>query len=246
MENRITQKESGFEYSKNEQELIEILLGIRDNPYRKSTLQLALESARFHCGIDKSGRIDNATFEYRQDFVDRIIVDKYKHYISDEADIFSALLSYFICLEQIGTLFYTEKRMKDGESNGIINAIILFSSDTLTKEKRIALKNLRNSLGHAYGLVNLDKSRNSCTHKYILDFKNESENVIVVPNKKNKWDGNFLNKKEESSTVVYVFPLIRFIEKIISNVIDEYNKGTLRFIFYEEIKSRFTIAINNN
>lgn len=228
-------------YCKHEQELMELILGIKKDPNRKSTLQLALESARFHCGIEIDGRIDNATFECRQDFVERIMVDEYKHYISDEADIFSALLSYFICLEQIGTLFYLEDKLEKGESNSIINAIMFFSTDKLKKEERIALKNLRNSLGHAYGLVNIDKSQNCGTHKYILDFKNESKNVIVIPSQKHKWDGNFLNKEKETSTIIYVFPLIRFIERIINNVIEEYHKGTLRFIFYEEIKSRFTI-----
>ena len=56
-------------YGKQERELIETILGIRKDSKRKATLQLALESARFHCGIDGNGNIDNFTFTTRQQFI---------------------------------------------------------------------------------------------------------------------------------------------------------------------------------
>ncbi|MBR6445684.1 MAG: hypothetical protein IKS94_04535 [Prevotella sp.] len=231
-------------YSEQEKELIELILGIRNISDRKSTLQLALESARFHCGIEKNGEIDNATFNLRQDFLERIYKGDFKHYISDEADIFSALLSYLICLEQIGTIFYIKDKINEKESNGIVNAINFFSPG-LSQKERIALKNLRNSLGHTFGLVNLDHHKKG-THKFNLNFHEESKDVIKVPSEKNIWDGDYLEKSERTDTIVYVYPLIRFIEKTIQNVIGEYYKGNLRFIDYEEIKSRFTILIKSN
>ena len=234
-----------FSYSKHEQDLIELILGLKDGSDRKSTLQLVLENARFHCGMEIVGDINNAEFTCRQNITERVCNgDVLNHYISDEADIFTSILSYLIGLEQIGTLFYTEDKMNEGESNGIINAIKIFSKDPLTREKRIALKNLRNSLGHAYGLVNVDRSKNKGTHKFSLNFKDDSEEIIKVPNEQNMWDGNYLDKKEETSTVVYAFPLIRFVEEIIQNVINEYHNVNLRFIFFEEIKSRFTIRVD--
>ena len=101
-----TESNTKKNYNEQEKELIELILGIKNSSDRKSTLQLALESARFHCGIEKNGIIDNVTFDLRQDFLEKIYKEEFKHYISDEADIFSALLCYLICLEQIGTLFY--------------------------------------------------------------------------------------------------------------------------------------------
>lgn len=241
--NMETDKESTrLLYSEHEKELIELILGIRNTNERKSSLQLALESARFHCGINK-GRIDTATFLFRQNYLDRLYNDEFRHFISDEADIFSALLSYLICLEQIGTIFYLENKKNQGKSNGIINAINIFSPG-LSNQKCIALKNLRNSLGHAYGLVNIDYQKKG-THKFTIDFREESKDIIKIPDKKKAWDGNYLDKNEESSTIVYVFPLIRFIEKTIQKVINEYHNGNLRFIFYEEIKARFTVLTNN-
>ena len=160
---------------------------------------------------------------------------------SDEADIFTALLQYFICLEQIGTLFFINNKKDKSDTNGIINAINMFSSDCPPKKELEAFKNLRNSLGHAFGLVNVDMAKKKATHKYTLNFSDECDKIIKLPDKGNEWNGDYLDKKEKNSTIIYVFPLIRFIEKTIANVIEEYNKGTLRFVYMEEIKARYTI-----
>ena len=229
------------EYGESERELIEIILGLRNDPTRKSTLQLALQSARFHCGIDENGNIDNFTFNTRQQLVEKIKNGLDINIPSNEADIFSALLQYFICLEQIGTLFYIEEKMDKSENNGIINAINYFSSKELSQKEKEALKNLRNSLGHAFGLVNIDMSKKIATHKYSLAFNDECDCIIRLPSKKNEWNGDYLDKREETSTIVYVFPLIRFIEETIANVVNEYKNGKLRFCYMEEIKARFTI-----
>ena len=230
-----------YVYGKYESDLIETILGIRKAPDRKGTLQLALESARFHCGIQENGNIGNFTFITRQQYIDKLMKGVEIKRPSDEADLFSALLQYFICLDQIGTLFYIEDKIDKSDTNGIINAINMFSSINLSKRELEALKNLRNSLGHAFGLVNVDMSKKNATHKFLLNFKDEYESVISLPSRKNEWNGDYLDKNEETSTIIYVFPLIRFIEETIANVIEEYKKGTLRFICMEEIKARFTI-----
>lgn len=234
-----------YEYSRREQELIEIILGLKNDPVRKSTLQLALESARFHCGIVENGNIDNYTFNSRQQLVEKIQRGVDIKIPSDEADIFSALLQYFICLEQIGTLFYIEEKMDNSDKNGIINAINMFSPRKISTKETEALKNLRNSLGHAFGLVNIDMSRKKATHKFLLDFKDECNCIISLPKKKHEWNGDFLEKSKETSTIVYVFPIIRFVEEIIANVVNMYKDGKLRFSYMEEIKARFTIICND-
>lgn len=235
----IIKENSNKSCSQNKKEIIEIILGIRKDDKIKSTLQLALESARYHCGIEGNGDIDNFSFLTRQQIIDKIVKNVDLDVPSDEADLFSALLSYFICLEQIGTIFFRKPKSRKRE-NGIVKAIKMFSNEQLTENELKALKNLRNSLGHAFGLVNVNVKK--ATHKYTLSFKEESNKILELPKK--EWDGNYLDKTIETSTIIYVFPLIRFIERAIRNVVDEYHKGTLDSISLEEIKSRFTIRVN--
>lgn len=235
-------KNNSNEYSESERELIEIILGLRNDPTRKSTFQLALQSARFHCGIEENGNIDKFTFDSRQLLVEKIKAGVDINIPSDEADMFSALLQYFICLEQMGTLFYIEEIKDRSDNNGIIKAINMFSPRKLSTPEKEALKNLRNSLGHAFGLVNVDMSRKKATHKFLLDFKDECDKPIKLP--KQEWNGDYLDKSKETSTIVYVFPLIRFIEEIFANVVNKYKDCTLRFRYIEEIKARFTIICN--
>ena len=91
-------------------------------------------------------------------------------------------------------------------------------------------------------LNGIDMSKKKATHKFLLDFKDKCDKPIKLPEQ--EWNGDFLDKREETSTIVYVFPLIRLIEKIIANVVNEYKIGKLRFCYMEEIKARFTIKCN--
>lgn len=65
-----------------------------------------------------------------------------------------SLLLYLICLEQFGNLFCVKK----SDSNGIIKVLQQYSTQKLNDRQLAAIKNLRNSLCHHFGLV--------CNNKY--------------------------------------------------------------------------------
>ena len=74
----------------------------------------------------------------------------------------------------------------------------------------------------------------------------DETNVVQLAQK--EWDGDYSDKSDKTSTTVYVFPFINLAEEIIAKARKETKDGRLDFALkdIEEIKSRFTILINNN
>lgn len=142
-----------MENEMTKEELIEILLGIKKDPNRKSCLLMAYNSAKtLSTGIciEEFGCI--------------------------EAEYFSSLILYLIFLEQVGTIF----TMGSSESIGILSALDDFT--TLKEEERTALYYLRNTLAHNYGLAtdNKDSNKQNDKYKFTLSYKG---NLIHVPKK---------------------------------------------------------------
>ncbi len=221
-----------------EKELMKLILGLSKDPHRKSTLQLALEVARNKCGRLEDGTISYEAFCFRNNSVDSLMHGEKPNICSDEADLFTSLFLYLNCLEQIGTLFCDSTNKNGGTiSNGIEKALIEFAFDLLSNEQRGALKKLRHSLAHNFGLVNYNEFRPD--HKYLLIF-DENKNIIHPPC--HKWNGDYSDKSEDTSTKIYVFSVIRLVEQIIQNLQDLYANGKLNFnISVDEVKARFTI-----
>ena len=194
-------------------DLLEIIIGIKASK-RKSTLQLALQSARHYCGYEVDINCSN----------------------TDEGDLFLSLFLYLNCLEQIGILFCP---VVGSDKNGIVRALSKFASRLLNEKEIEALKCLRHSLAHSFGLVNVSR-RGTPTHKYQLSLDDSCSTIIrteITP-----WDKDYSNKTEETSVIAYVFSIIRLVETIISEIRNDYAKGTLTFMIdkEEEIKSRYT------
>lgn len=226
----------------NEKEIAKLILGILENHERNSTLQLALECARFHLGIKKNEKPNYNAFQSRHNFVEKILHDNKKQssyedldMVSDNAEIFSALMLYLNVLEQIGTLFCKTSKKKYCP---IINAITDFYPKEMQDKEKQAIKNLRNSLAHNFGLVNLKGK--SPTHKYTICFQNEGKKIIELP--KTKWNKDYTDQSEKTSCLVYAFPLMTLVEDILSEIIKKYKQNKLKFAMpIEEVKSRFTV-----
>ena len=215
-------------------DLLEIIIGIKASK-RKSTLQLALQSARHYCGYEVGKPYDRAAFSFRQNRIEQINAN-INCSNSDEGDLFLSLFLYLNCLEQIGILFCP---LIGSDNNGIVRALSRFASGLLNEKEIEALKCLRHSLAHSFGLVNVSR-RGTPTHKYQLSLDDSCSTIIrteITP-----WDKDYSNKTEDTSVIAYVFSIIRFVETIISKVKKEYTKGALNFIISEEeVKSRYTI-----
>ena len=215
-------------------DLLEIIIGIKASK-RKSTLQLALQSARHYCGYEVGKPYDRAAFSFRQNRIEQINAN-INCSNSDEGDLFLSLFLYLNCLEQIGILFCP---LIGSDNNGIVRALSRFASGLLNEKEIEALKCLRHSLAHSFGLVNVLPS-GTPTHKYQLSLDDSSSTIIrteITP-----WNKDYSNKAEETSVIAYVFSIIRLVETIISKMKYEHTKGTLNFIISEEeVKSRYTI-----
>ncbi|MFC2358434.1 hypothetical protein [Porphyromonas endodontalis] len=235
-----------------------LILGLEPDETRKSTLQLALENARHHIGIKDGEKPRGCSFNFRHDLVEKLessrgrCSDEAEHETneensfndrygrcSDEAEIFCGLLLYLNVLEQIGTLFCKD----ENETNGIKKAIKAFSTKKFNKLEIKAIKDLRNSLAHNFGLVGYDTKNKKPTMKFTICiyFSDEIQTIVELP--KPEWDGSFSDKSDETQCKIYAFPLFNLVEEVIEEVKKQYKSDKLQFAIgdLEEIKSRFTI-----
>ncbi len=187
--------------------LISIILGITKSSERFSTLQLALERARYFCGYD-GNRYSEAKFKFRQDILDRIIEGEFPKREAEKreiniGDMFVSLLLYLNCLEQLGTLFYSKNN-----NNGITETLQhaykkgIFLIDYKERDAIKAIKaitRLRHALAHNYGLVSLKSD-----YKYSLSYEDKTD-LIEMP--KNECGGNCNDKGDDSSVVIAEFKL---------------------------------------
>lgn len=224
----------------NKQRILNLVLGLASDDHRKSTLQLALEQARHLIGYTKEKGVSIAGYKCRglnitekdgHITADRIEDNRSKDDI-DVCDAFSALSLYLIALDQLGHLFVKGKEsVKVGE---ILKKAKI--SEFGNEDIRKAIKQLRNSLCHNFGLANNRKP----FYKFTLDFNDENK-IIELPMK--VWDGNWSDKMKETQTTINIFPLCNAIEKAINSVITQYEHGEILCVIsdLEEIKSRFTL-----
>lgn len=145
-------------------ELLELILGIRIKNGMKSTLQLALQSARHYCGYTIGVPFSRKEFDLRQGGTQ----------LNDEGDMFAAILLYLIALEQLGTLFYDAK-------HGIDKVL---ESSFCSKEEKEAISHLRHCLAHSYGLAIRSESRKTC-YLYCIDF-HDSTSILSVTYEESK------------------------------------------------------------
>jgi len=199
--------------------LLDISVPMEENPWRYSTISFLLKGARKLAGRDIiTGEYKGIEFN-EQNFID----ETYNSFL------FTSLLHYLILLEQIGIIFVESKGER---KNGILLALDNFSQ--LTEEKKKAIKALRNSLAHNFGLT-------AKGYKFVLCQERNSE--IVQPASRT-WNGDFLDKSEESDTIIYLNDLIEMIEGIYSELRNKIESNEITSQLSEnEIKSRFTIRI---
>jgi len=219
-----------------EEDIIQLILGLKGFEQRKSTLQLALATARFCCNYDKEGDLP-ARFAFRQNTIDSIKNGEPCIRNTDEGDIFISLMLYLNCLEQIGDLFCPKDNNAD--NNGIMKAIRTFSKDNLSEKEIEAIKCLRHALSHNFGLV---RSKCSPFHKFSIAYQNSDSHIIQLP--QIPWNKDYSDKSERSNTKISAFGVIIMAEQIIDNVIKEYKQGKLMLSLpRERVLSEFTICL---
>lgn len=233
-------------------DLFKLILGLpkddtTSEPYfdfhRKSTLQMGLQVARFlYAWMSDNlpnGQIFNPINKLK---IASCFKQEGIQIPTEDGFYMTSLLLYLNCLEQIGSLF------KDDE-HGIHRAINEFHNnstnrklDVVTEDELTAIRNLRNSLAHNLGLANIKPNTNVATHKYTLDYSNKNSSRIVdlppIP-----FNGDYTDKREETSVKIYVPALIEMVEGVIAEVQNRFKSGTLKAdeSRFAEIQTRFTI-----
>lgn len=207
------------------QKLININQPMENSPTRYSTLALLLRGARSLSGYN----VETGIYEMLELKEETFFNQTYHSFQ------FSGLISYLIFLEQIGSLFRPKDSYKilSDESNGINCALSYFS--TLDENKISAIRALRNSLTHKFGLATQNKGVNS--FKFTLSIERNSD-ILHLGN----WSGDFTDKNETSFTTVFIFDLIDLIEMIYKEICKGWAEQTIiSLIPLNEINTRYTI-----
>lgn len=218
--------------------MIKTILGLKHDKTRRSCLLMAIRSARYLTGreIITGKAIGICEMEYNVLNKDEVAT----HQLYNE-HFFSGLAMYLIAIDCIGCLFDNLTiTPKTENNNSIIRALKSFS--TLDDERIEAVKDLRNTLAHNFGLATESKGGAKKTkHKFTLSFSDKAE-AIKLPKK--DWDGDFGNKKQSCSTIIGVSAFCNLAESIIANVYDSYEKGLLKLrVSEEQVKARFTVLV---
>ncbi|MBO7461079.1 MAG: hypothetical protein J6T96_00625 [Bacteroidales bacterium] len=233
-----------------EKDLTRLILGLpKDDkskepyfdPYRKSTLQMALETARFLYAITTDA--DNWTVF--GEFLKLRIRLRNNHLPNETSFTMTSVLLYLNCLEQVGNIF-----SKDNEY-GICNAIKLFADKNASIKQLFGqdfdiectmIQHLRHALAHNLGLVNIDPRSKSPKEKYCLTYeKDASAKVVTLPSE--PWTGDYADKRTETSVKINVPTLIKLSETIIAEAQKQSDKvfENKDDAWFSEIQTRFTI-----
>lgn len=207
------------------QELIRKILTMDLTKDRLYTPMICLRSARHLSG----NNLETGEYEKRninEEVFGNLLYHPYQ---------FSGLACYLIFLEMVGTIFKPKEN-----KNAIHKALTNFGGD-ISEEEISAIRALRNSLAHNFGLAIKSNTKNEdLTHKFELHFDTQSDEIITLP--KEKWNGCFSDKQEETSTIVNEKNLIQLIENIYQKLLDMNEKGELELaISEEELNTRFSI-----
>lgn len=221
-------------------DLMQLILGLKEDETRKSNFMMALKSARLHTGRNVDTGIASSMEEMEFNLLENkeILVKQLSY-----SELFTGLTMYLILLEQIGSMF---KRIgiapPKGYNKGIRHSLCMFSTLTIEKNKDEidAINSLRNNLAHNFGLASDDRFPNS-GHKFTLSFSSDAP-IVKLPAE--KWNCKYDDKSDESSTVIGVYAFCNEVEQIVGKLIEVYHAGNLEFsLSEEEIKSRFTIIV---
>ena len=156
------------------------------------------------------------------------------------SEYFTGLAVYLILLDQIGLIFCKVGYKAGKKTNGIQIALENFSR--LDGEDIKALRALRNSLAHNFGLATaknpLSKNKKQL-YKFSLHFDKNQQPIRPNLN----WQGDYNEKNDSTKTVVGVVKLCELVENVFSELISEFENGNveLRIKNLNEIKARFTI-----
>ena len=213
----------------NQDKFIQNILKMETEGERKYTFMLCLRSARNLVGSN----LETGKCEYNNIYN----IEKGLYH----SHMFTGLINYLIFLEIIGTIFKPKGRREEKQKNGIYKSLYYFSD--LTIKEITVVRSLRNAFAHNFGLAIKNDEDNKFTHKFTLSFEGDVDDIVSIPVE--KWNGHFDDKRESSFTKIYVYNLIKLIEKVYQNIITCAEKNELEISLTggeKELNTRFSIV----
>lgn len=221
--------------------LMRVILGLEKEEGRKSNYLIALESARRLTGRNPLDGTAKCIYDMRFNLlnINKILNEHALNEQPVDEKMMIGITMYLILLDLIGCLFERSGKSVSCK-NGIKKALALFSD--FENNEISAIVDLRNSLAHNFGLAP-DKRNDKKKNKFTLSFS-DGDKAITLPTK--SWNGNYSDKKDDSSTKIGVYDFCNEIEHVVTELTEVYNTGKLEFnkeMSEDEIKARFTILI---
>lgn len=225
-------------------DILSLILGLRESVKYKSTLQIALKQARRLIGYNKEiGGASHGNLLFRTYDVDLKSlglediqeVGFYQQQCNyEEHDVLTSVILYLIVLDQLGHVF---GKIKSNSSNSVTDAINNTSYRTILSQKqKDAVRQLRNSLCHNMGLASYNPEGKTITHQFTMLFDDKNENNIR----------NGISVKVESevkNVKVNLFALCNMVEDVLQEHIKKYqNTDFTSSLDVEILKNRFIVS----
>lgn len=209
--------------------------------FRESTLQMALDVARFLYAFTNVGEKAAISKDY---YLGLRKINSVRH-PSEPSLLLVTVLLYLNSLEQIGNIF-----SKNNEY-GIRYAIKLFADKNASIKQVFGqdfdtectmIQHLRHALAHNFGLVNIDPASKSPKEKFTLSYIND-KSAKVVTLSKIKWNGDYADKSDETSVEINVPTLVKMTESIFAEAQNQFESifESMTDAWFSEIQTRFTI-----
>lgn len=160
---------------------------------------------------------------------------------------FIGIINYLLILDMIGEIFRINTiAINKNKTSNIYKALKQFASSMDDKDIDTIIA-LRNSLAHNYGLINIPINKKEIPakqHKFTIS--NSETSVLIEYPSTGIWRGDFLDKSENSSTIISYKGVVDLVEHVYFTLKSECEKGSLVLALkkdIQELKARFTIII---
>jgi hypothetical protein len=191
---------------------------------RISNLIIALRNARAICGRN----LDNGFIEAGRTSIS--ISEEILRNNTYYSTLLLAVTFYLIILDLIGCVFSIKSTTKQKNKEGVVHALQQFT--TLEEQDIDAIKSLRNSLAHNFGLAN---------ESHIFSLSSINEDLITHP--RERWYGK-VTKQEKYYTKINEVKVCQLVEDVFSSVVNEFKKDNLvlkKGLNEVDVKARFTL-----
>lgn len=184
---------------------------------------------------NKGNGLNNETFDFAGESIHSLPINEGFY----ESSKMLGLVLYLILLDQLSDIFPMLGVTSNPNENGIVR-MLRQAGTPLQDSEMIAVKNLRNSLAHNFGLASKPENKDPY-FRYSLDYSRHDSGQIITTAKSTA-SSDFGTDDGQMQTTISVPLLIEHIESILQDVIDKQKLSNYGDILKDkdELRVRFT------